>query len=705
MIALFLGLVTGVAAGRSCSFSGAVVSCSDRLDRIIAAHDVASTADSGASSCVLLTNGQVLCWTEDSEPVAMALDGKAVLLTGSSQNFCAALAGGVVDCWEATNRPTRVISELLEPLSDFSVTADSVCFVEAGQIQRRCVSCARLPVSVQKRANLDIYLASGDSFTCWGVGSIHLLWCWGQGSDGQLGTGSTSDAGTSSMTLASTNVGVTFTALIGGPTANHICVITTSSYLTCWGDNTKGQLGIGTTTDATKPGSYATWSSGSKILVQDGALGYRHSCFVMGDGSHEVYCWGEGAYGQLGLGSTTDHNRISLGVGSWSNSPTKIVAGAAHTCVLLSTGRARCWGRNNFGQLGTNNLGENVGDSAGEMNSLTDMYEDISGAQDTVISGVVDISAGYWHTCILSLLTWTSARYIYCTGINNLGQLGDGTTSDRDLAKKMFTADSSASFVPRAIFLTRDASCMFDTNKGQINCWGDGNEGTLANGLTQVLAPSTSWLTSAAVTSSSSISIQRTANGGDHFCILDSNFEVKCWGGNSHGQIGVGSTTNSKTSISALLAPVLMDVSSTCTVGGACWIDGAGFGTSASKLTVKVGSTSTTASSVSQNTYSSQLKFTTPTTLATGTYSVTVTRSSYGTSNSLSLNVVVGSGAGGDGNNLTGDHHEGILTESGKIGVGIGVGVFAAILVVAFEVRARRRSRVIPAQEEMAQRA
>ncbi|MBU1070159.1 RCC1 repeat-containing protein, partial [Myxococcota bacterium] len=155
---------------------------------------------------------------------------------------------------------------------------------------------------------------------------------------GQLGDDTTVDRSSPVQVSGLTNV---FDVAAGG---NHTCAIDTGGGTWCWGQAGNGQTGDGAPFGNRLIPVQPDWSQTAVAI----ATGYQHTCAITVNGA--VYCWGENSSGQCGSGSTSDRSRPNL-VNGVSNA-VAITAGDSHTCVLLSTGIIRCWGLNNYGQLG-----------------------------------------------------------------------------------------------------------------------------------------------------------------------------------------------------------------------------------------------------------------------------------------------------------------------------------------------------------------
>ena len=160
----------------------------------------------------------------------------------------------------------------------------------------------------------------------------------------QLGDGTTTQRTTPTQT---SSLGTDRTAVAITAGDYHTCAILDDGSVSCWGYNSYGQLGDGTTTQRTTPTQ--TSSLGTDRTAVAITAGDYHTCAILDDGS--VSCWGYNDYGQLGDGTTTDRNTptqtSSLGT---DRTAVAISAGRYHTCAILDDGSVSCWGYNNYGQ-------------------------------------------------------------------------------------------------------------------------------------------------------------------------------------------------------------------------------------------------------------------------------------------------------------------------------------------------------------------
>ena len=172
--------------------------------------------------------------------------------------------------------------------------------------------------------------------------SGHRVKCWGYNNFGKLGDGTEGESNVPVDVVWNDQWGGVVDIVAGG---RFTCALTTPGGVKCWGDNERGQLGDGTTTGSATPVDVMGLQSG---VVGITAGGY-HACAMTSGGG--LKCWGQNARGQLGDGTTTD-SATPVDVIGLESSVVGVVAGFLHTCAWTDEGKAKCWGRNLEGQLG-----------------------------------------------------------------------------------------------------------------------------------------------------------------------------------------------------------------------------------------------------------------------------------------------------------------------------------------------------------------
>jgi len=342
-----------------------------------------------------------------------------------------------------------------------------------------------------------VKIAAGSSHTC-AITSDGGLKCWGDNTYGQLGDGTTAD---SSMPVDVSGLGNDVVAVAAG--RDRTCALTSSAGVKCWGHNYFGELGDGSTTDRPMPVDVVGLTTGvSSISTSAG-----HICAVLSSGG--VKCWGENYYGQLGDGTESVPRPTPLDVVGLGDA-VAVAAGGSHTCALTGTGGVKCWGDNDYGQLGD-----------GTWTSRPTPV-DVSG----LTSGVTAIALGDDHTCAL-----TATGGVTCWG--RLGFLGDGTGPPPKGPNSVTTPVDVFGLASGAVSLSAGSrhTCAA-TAAGLVKCWGLNLAGELGDGTT-------TWRY-APVDARNDTGAVGVAAGGAHTCIVTVDGAVQCWGDNSHGQVGAG---------------------------------------------------------------------------------------------------------------------------------------------------------------------
>lgn len=373
-------------------------------------------------------------------------------------------------------------------------------------------------------------ITTGNRFTC-AMNSAGTIQCWGINSLGQLGNGGT---GNSSVPVGVSSLS---SGALGISSANmHSCAVTGAGGVLCWGSNSSGQLGNGTIGGfSSLPVAVSGLSSGV-IAV---AVGEYHSCALTNSGA--VLCWGDNENGGLGNGATAAAIPTPVAVSGLSSGVIAIAAGSLYSCALTSSGAVRCWGRNSLGELGNGGSTTTCKQTNGADVPCSTTPVTVSGLS----SGVVAISAGYGHTCAV-----TSAGGAWCWGGNQDGELGNGGgTTTCQLSNGTFTPCSTTPVAVSGLssgVITIAASGQGNgfphtcavTSTGGAWCWGNNGSGQLGNG-------NRTWSSTPVAVSGLSTGVIAIAAANGHTCAVMDIGSARCWGNNSYGQLGNGTTTDS----------------------------------------------------------------------------------------------------------------------------------------------------------------
>ncbi len=399
-------------------------------------------------TCFILTNGESKCWGRgasgqlgygnrdnigDSSARLLAdtpplyFDGNVVVqMASGSEHSCVLLASGQVRCWgEGDNGRLG-----------YGNTNDVDDVTEAGFVNL---------------SGTATQITAGEAHTC-ALLSTGLVRCWGKNESGQLGyANGNNDIGDNETPAQAgfvpfgfennnPNLPVRATQVVAGNA--HTCAITTGTRIEnrglvrCWGSNDDGQIAPAESQIISGAGSLVRIGDDIENILDDSvvvteiAAGANHTCALLNVGGI-VRCWGQGTEGQLGHGNVANNDNIGdsqtdlpvpdVFVGG--EDPISIAAGGNHTCALSRTGRVRCWGSNEFGQLGIYDRGpdnprpDKVGDD--------ELPSTIIGNVELIGEVVTQISVGGNHTCVIF-----DDGNMQCWGLAADGQLGYGNTNN-----------------------------------------------------------------------------------------------------------------------------------------------------------------------------------------------------------------------------------------------------------------------------------
>jgi alpha-tubulin suppressor-like RCC1 family protein len=362
---------------------------------------------------------------------------------------------------------------------------------------------------------------------------------WGYNSFGFLGNGT--DTGpdcsnncNSTPGLASLPSGTVAASVTSGHFSS--LALTTSRSLLAWGDNTDGQLGIGTTTGPDTCGTAQCSTTAVPVqlpagtIVRGDATGLYFNLAVTNAG--QVYAWGYNGYGELGQGNTTNSAAPILVPFPAGTDVVAVAAGHDTSYALSSSGMVYAWGSNEYGQLG---IGNSTGPNTCTVSSNTYACS-TSPAPVSLPAGasITAIAAGAFHALAL-----TAAGGILAWGNNNDGQLGIGNnTGPNTCGSEACSTSPVTVMLPAGVTFTTIVGGHYSslglTTTGAVYTWGDNYDGQLGNGTTNNAD------TPGLVTLPPVVTI---ASSGYHVLALTSAGQVYTWGYNGTGDLGQGTTT------------------------------------------------------------------------------------------------------------------------------------------------------------------
>ncbi len=290
---------------------------------------------------------------------------------------------------------------------------------------------------------------------------------------------------------------------------DHTCILESNGKAYCWGDNSVGQLGNGTTESSTSP---VAVSGG--LRFKSISAGWDHTCGVSVDS--EAYCWGRGRYGRLGNGSS-ENSMVPTAV-SGGLTFESVDSGMAHTCGITTDGDAFCWGRGEDGILGNNSI-------------------ESSPVPVPVSGGLAfgSINAGSATTCGI-----TTNGDAYCWGASDFGNLLGLGPDDRDRKLAPGRVAGEFNFKPDSISVGLDHVCAISTADKAV-CWGRGRYGKLGIGSADALGVIENLMIPREIKGNISFTLMTT--GVFQTCGIATDGKAYCWGRNGSGQLGDGTTT------------------------------------------------------------------------------------------------------------------------------------------------------------------
>ncbi|MFZ9596546.1 MAG: RCC1 domain-containing protein [Bdellovibrionia bacterium] len=342
-------------------------------------------AAAGSHTCALTEQGHLKCWgTNDSyqlgdgtqinstTPESITPEVHYRTVSANGKHTCAISTSHELKCWGQGNQ-----GQLGNNTSGLGSYGNTPTTIDRGVLYAQ-VQC-------------------GEYFTC-GITPNGALKCWGSNGSGQLGDETLVNYATTPQPIDRTT---RYSLIATG--ASHACGITTEGILKCWGENSSGQIGNGSTNTQRSPQVIDEKNSYTSV-----AVGARHTCGLTTSGT--VKCWGLNGSGQLGIGHIQSKNTPQDI--SDTDHYLSIAAGRSHTCGITTSGDLKCWGSNTKGQIGDNTTN----------NRLTPQLVTSGGIKFT------EVNLGETHTCGL-----TTNGELLCWGDNTYSQIGDGSNTQKKL--------------------------------------------------------------------------------------------------------------------------------------------------------------------------------------------------------------------------------------------------------------------------------
>lgn len=419
-------------------------------------------------------------------------------------------------------------------------------------------------LTAETNNNLISSITSGSTHVC-GITTSEKVYCWGGNSVGQLGNGRKAGSDENYYYpyeylppkfepeavrgIPASEAGVRQLSSNGGSfIGHHTCAVTNKSKLYCWGDNFYGQVGVGSTPDQVLTAKEINLNG---LPVEQVATSSVGTCAIAGG---FVYCWGDVEK------QTTEHydpdilssysNQQFL-VDSSVNTPTQIDLSTLNIspkdvqnhsrsvdgyCGASQTGTVYCWNHSKGSSF--NNSKGQLGDGT-TTPRRTPVSIHTKHAANIKGKSFSQVASGWHHACGLS------GGRVYCWGSNNHGQLGSNNASIQFSTTPVEVATNGSS--PLKGSLVTDISAGKETtcavSEAKVYCWGRNDHYQAGNGGSNIHRPNAIDMSS----SDSSLrnkKVVQVAVGANHACALANDNTIHCWGKNSEGQVGSGSTTS-----------------------------------------------------------------------------------------------------------------------------------------------------------------
>ena len=397
------------------------------------------------------------------------------------------------------------------------------------------------------------------SFVAWYYGGdgndLVLLWkdtnlaAWGAASDGRLGNGTTTPNKLTPIPVIRTGVlaGKTIASVATG--GSYTLALATDGRIYAWGRNAESQLGDGSTTARSSPVAVdfgASSALNGKFVVAI-ATGSTHSLALTSEG--KVYAWGSASSGGLGDNQSASNRNRAVAVDASGVLSGKtivgIAAGTSFSLAVDSDGKVYSWGLGTSGQLGDNTiLSKSVPVAVDVTTPISSVANPLNGKKVTAIA------AGTTHALVM-----TSDGVLCGWGTNSSGQVGDGTTTQRNVPSTVDLGTLSALNGKKVVrFATGSGLNIVTDAAGAVYSWGAASTGRLGNNTITPNRTRPGTVDTSVDSALNGKTVLVAACGTSHGFAVTSDHLLTAWGLNSSGQVGINSTIDQ-------LVPAYVDTS------------------------------------------------------------------------------------------------------------------------------------------------
>ena len=464
------------------------------------------------------------------------------------------MSDGSIKCWGWNNSGqigvghTNRVGDNVGEMGDYLIPAilgESFDVVECFDYSPS--SSPTLSPSIYTYPNIPCKSDFSSQFSQCALFSNQQMKCWGWNTYGQLGQGTSTTIGDlpNQMGTNLSFVNMTQISRVSGGYAS-VCTLSLDFNVKCFGYGLYGQLGYGNTDNlGDSVGEIEILKIvefGTGVIPRDVVSGFLARCII--SMSNDVKCWGYNNIGQLGLGSTNYMGNevfemgdylpfVDLGTGLKAS---QVQFGETHVCSLMTIGGMKCWGQNNRGQLGL----EDVYARGDDLVEMGDNLPFLNLGSGVVISSLASASS---FNCVLF-----DNSQLKCFGSNSYGQLGYGYTPDRgDGINEMGDNLQFLNMGTGRIVIDFDLGigfCCAILDDFSTKCWGLNSFGQLGYGDMSDRGNDANEMGDyLEVVDLGNGKTAETINLGDfHSCAVLNDNSMKCWGRNNYGQLGQGHT-------------------------------------------------------------------------------------------------------------------------------------------------------------------